>query len=399
MQWLSRFQWKIIFVLLLALTGVGLNGFAMMTTAQDGGWIIGQIVRLPKHKLIRVGPGFSFKAHTCVPEDNWLVKVKGGPRFEDNETWYDIDRKALDLLDPSGTGWVVFDPSKDIFDPIKNPNVNCKGTPAGTPVPGADILPPVISDIQVWHDGEGNVVISALVTDNVKVAAVTLVTSVGSLAMTLGDDGRYYAILSKLKSGTKLDFSIWAVDTSGNETLAGPQQVKINFTGQAGLLPWTTMAGEPISLPLGNFVTRHTDLQVVGVGLPFDFTRTYNAHAPFDSALGFGWTHTYNFYLKEINNQLFKGVVLTYPDGHSAKYLKVGDSYITPAGHYDHLEIRCTPLSRQKKGQIISGLFSFHEIALSGCEVAECLMHAPVVVEIEVAGQTGARLAGRGVIV
>lgn len=55
--------------------------------------------------------------------------------------------------------------------------------------------------------------------------------------------------------------------------------------------------------------------------------------------------------------------------------------------------LRCTPLSRQKKGQLISGFFSFQRIDMGGCVISQRLMEASGVVKLEIFAEIGSRLA------
>jgi len=72
--------------------------------AQDD-WQSGQLVGLREGTCIREGPGLRYRAHTRVPENDWLVMVIDGPRRVDGRIWYDTSRRAAG--DPSGgTGWV-----------------------------------------------------------------------------------------------------------------------------------------------------------------------------------------------------------------------------------------------------------------------------------------------------
>ena len=83
----------------------GLSGSAAQAQAV---WQVGALVGLRAGTCIREGPGFAYRAHTRVPEDNWTVMVIDGPRFADGHTWWDISRRAAG--DPSGgTGWVTQD--------------------------------------------------------------------------------------------------------------------------------------------------------------------------------------------------------------------------------------------------------------------------------------------------
>lgn len=68
-------------------------------------WQVGNDAYLCQGTQIRQGAGLSFSVHTVVPENDWHVKIKGGPTSADGYTWWDIDRAAAG--DPSGgTGWV-----------------------------------------------------------------------------------------------------------------------------------------------------------------------------------------------------------------------------------------------------------------------------------------------------
>src|SRR5207247_2360173 len=66
---------------------------------------VGNLVGLCNGTQIRVGSGFSYAVTTVVPQDNWTVKIIGGPRVVSGQTWWNTSRAAAG--DPSGgTGWV-----------------------------------------------------------------------------------------------------------------------------------------------------------------------------------------------------------------------------------------------------------------------------------------------------
>ncbi len=91
---------------LLALIGLSLLGYGAVQAQNQ--WQIGAIVGLRAGTCIREGPGFSYRAHTRVPEDDWAVRVIDGPRLADGKVWWDTSRRAAG--DPSGgTGWVTED--------------------------------------------------------------------------------------------------------------------------------------------------------------------------------------------------------------------------------------------------------------------------------------------------
>lgn len=77
------------------------------TPSPPNDWRIGNDVRLCKGTQIREAPNVESCYHTRVPENNWVVRVIGGPvrTDADGKTWYDTSRAAAG--DPSGgTGWV-----------------------------------------------------------------------------------------------------------------------------------------------------------------------------------------------------------------------------------------------------------------------------------------------------
>lgn len=55
----------------------------------------------------------------------------------------------------------------------------------------------------------------------------------------------------------------------------------------------TAARSEPVNTATGNYFTAATDLSLPGVGLPFEFTRTYNSLDTTSGPLGPGWTHSY----------------------------------------------------------------------------------------------------------
>ena len=55
----------------------------------ENNWVVGNLVGLCAGTEIRVGSGDQYPVHTIVPEDNWTVKVIGGPRIVNGETWWD----------------------------------------------------------------------------------------------------------------------------------------------------------------------------------------------------------------------------------------------------------------------------------------------------------------------
>jgi len=153
-----------------------LTGLPTSVYAQDG-WKRGSIVGLSQGTCIREGPGFNYRAHTRVPENDWKVMVIDGPRMADGLVWYDTSRKEAG--DPSGgTGWVTQDQTDTNCDngiatvqPPVPTTVNPGNGPVNPPtVPGIEDL---IRQAKEWWYQQ-----TALVKWSIAVLALLLVFSV-----------------------------------------------------------------------------------------------------------------------------------------------------------------------------------------------------------------------------
>lgn len=312
-----------------SIQAAGENVLQPQVAVQGTVWHIGDIVGLRKGTLIYEGSGFDWPINACAPEDNWLVLVIGGPRTADGYTWYDVSRRAVDQLPTSGTGWV----------PPDAPVVVCPTT-TGTPGPVGDIIPPVITNVmKPRQDGKGRAVFGATITDNVAVASATLWWNGRGYPMQLIRTNWYEAAIDKDANGELRDYSITAVDTSGNVgQWHSSQAARIRYTDLAGLKKNTGSAIEPVNTAIGSFYTQHQDVYAPAPGLPFNFTRTYNSVAgSLDGPLGFGWTHNYNLHLQVVDDLLMHGVVVTYEDGHTANFEENGGGFISPSGDQNTL--------------------------------------------------------------
>ncbi len=59
----------------------------------------------------------------------------------------------------------------------------------------------------------------------------------------------------------------------------------------------TASTSEPVNTATGNYYLSHSDLQVPGRGMSFNFVRSYNSRDPYSGPLGIGWTHSFNVVL------------------------------------------------------------------------------------------------------
>ncbi|MCB9154976.1 MAG: DUF11 domain-containing protein [Caldilineae bacterium] len=91
---------------------------------------------------------------------------------------------------------------------------------------------------------------------------------------------------------------------------------------------------DPVYLHSGEFFLRETDLHIPGRGLDYEFTRTYRSQVTYDSPLGFGWQHNYDYFLVQDGNDIT--VVDGY--GRADTYSSPdGLTFSSPAGHYNSL--------------------------------------------------------------
>jgi RHS repeat-associated protein len=210
------------------------------------------------------------------------------------------------------------------------------------PSEALDTIPPTISNVIPRQDGAGKIVISALITDNVKVAAASVWWNNQEFPMQNTDGDRYQVVISTQLNGIKGNFRITAVDPTGNvgywpgEGLT--RQEKIRYTNWAAQKKNTLSLSEPVNTAIGNFYSFHQDLFVPGVGLNFEFKRSYNSICAYeDGPLGVGWSHQYSTHLKQVDDLLLTGIVVTYEDGHTANFSSDGQGYKSPAGDLNRL--------------------------------------------------------------
>lgn len=114
----------------------------------------------------------------------------------------------------------------------------------------------------------------------------------------------------------------------------------------------------------GNFLYEQTDAEMANEQLPVSFTRTYNSLATSKSALGYGWTHSYDIELLRIgkDTNLDEGIlVLRDGSGTIYQFKANGDAYISSLGKHVNLvkenltqEVALPDLTAENPNQTIS---------------------------------------------
>jgi len=223
-------------------------------------------------------------------------------------------------------------------------------------------LPPRISGVSIFQDGEGGIALSAQIEDNCALAAVVFVAASdsgggGVAAPAVSGNGRYGAVFTLPRVGRNT-FTIWAADAAGNVAVWRAALPAV-YSGAFGFACLKNPCGghqgtegDPFNTASGNFVTRTLDLRLPGIGnTEIRVERTYNAQAvppkgdftlvgmdpgPF----GPGWSWPFDFRLEFVDNDLLRGVKVHYPDGRTARFRREeGDAFtpLTP-GNADRLQ-------------------------------------------------------------
>ncbi|MEI6823215.1 MAG: FISUMP domain-containing protein [Bacteroidota bacterium] len=99
-------------------------------------------------------------------------------------------------------------------------------------------------------------------------------------------------------------------------------------------------AGEPINLATGSYEYSHSDFNIPAVNTALNFTRSYSTMNYYEnSALGYGWSHSYDFYLINQQDTLWN---VHYGDGHNSYFIPdnngLGTSHPYYGGTYETLK-------------------------------------------------------------
>lgn len=227
-----------------------------------------------------------------------------------------------------------------------------------------DLEPPVIHSVDRWLNGQGKSVFRAKVTDNVQVAEVVLIFNGVSLTMnSIGGD--LYEVVVPIPLAQISQAQVVATDTSGN-TAVFPPGTLINIRGYlsrglggSNLIcankptcnePTNASSADPVNTAYGNFFYPVKLLTVPGPGdSDIKIELAYNSLAgepvgtieytpdgdgvvetPFDvhvEPFGLGWTFSLGPSLLILDNTLFTGVQVRYPDGRTVNFAASGGGF------------------------------------------------------------------------
>lgn len=132
------------------------------------------------------------------------------------------------------------------------------------------------------------------------------------------------------------DYRIWPIEYSPFY-LGGAQPALISSAALAcsrrGALlrrNLTSCLSDPVNSATGNFAHEVTDVSLPGVGVTFDFTRSYNSLDTASGPLGLGWTHNH---LASLTVKASGDVSVRTEEGERLEYVKQDDgSFVGVAG-------------------------------------------------------------------
>jgi RHS repeat-associated protein len=223
----------------------------------------------------------------------------------------------------------------------------------------ADTTPPTIEITQVFATetmGDTNsLAIQALVQDDRRVAQVMITANGVTIPMKAFNvdakgNGIYEAIFTDVPVSEPFEFSITAVDAAGNSATATYSY----FNGQLSLLglvncndgcgrSFRGTAGNPITTDTGNKVEQVTLLTYPGPGAAaIDLALTINGQSASKGYFGSGVSSPLDMSLGVFQNSLFDGVRVSYPDGHTADFDRIGDCSFAPHSPTTQDTLECT---------------------------------------------------------
>jgi len=150
---------------------------------------------------------------------------------------------------------------------------------------------------------------------------------------SMSGDGRYHVFGSGnatlVPGDTNGTSDVFVRDFGPTEdfTVAVPLPLEQTFGGTHGVNCSGCM-GDPVNTATGSYTTSAVDLALPGIGLPFEFVRTYNSADASVGVLGRGWAHSFAAALTIKENG---DVVLNAEDGQQLVYTKQPDGTLSLA--------------------------------------------------------------------
>jgi RHS repeat-associated protein len=166
-------------------------------------------------------------------------------------------------------------------------------------------------------------------------------TATGSMALaadavvSVSSDGRFIAFASGaddlVDGDTNNAADVFLRDTT--QPWVAPGQLLGNGADGSHALSPCYCWGDPVNTATGNFYTSVTDATLPGIGIPFQFTRSYNSLDTTQGPMGPGWTFSYNLFLSISGND----ATLHTEDGQQVHFANQGGTYLPDRGVRDSL--------------------------------------------------------------
>ncbi|MBN1872744.1 MAG: RHS repeat protein [Anaerolineae bacterium] len=220
--------------------------------------------------------------------------------------------------------------------------IDCASEGFGGPVD----LPPQVSIVEAWPDGQGNLSVKAQATDDIGIANVVLESGDGDVSTSEmeiwpSDGSNIYAgVIRNVSANKKAYFTVTATDTGG-QTATVDQDNRVPYSSAYGLCSMDKCyEGNPVNTATGNDTDIYVDLTVPGRGeTDIVIDRTVNSQEEQDGPFGRGTSFSYDMALSFVDNPLLQGIQVRYGDGHTANFQEDGSGRYTPVspGNFDYI--------------------------------------------------------------
>ncbi len=249
---------------------------------------------------------------------------------------YPLDRAPHELTVNAGS----FGPFGDLMPHPQDVSCDSFATPP-------DNQPPTVEIVEIWPDGQGNLSVMAVATDDRGVASVSISgspgTASGNMQLKLGTSygtGVYAGGFTQVPASEIVNFTVEARDASGLSATASADS-SVPFQSGFGECLGMCQEGNPVNTALGNDTDTYTDLVVPGRGdSDIVIARTVNSQDERGGPFGRGSSFLYDVQLTAVRNWLLDGVQIRFGDGSTANFSDTGAgryTSVTP-GNFDFVE-------------------------------------------------------------